>query len=239
MSIRSIAHLARLCCVAAVVATTGAHAAELETEDQKTIYALGFAVNQRLGLESFALSPAEFDLMVAGLRDAVTGQAPKVAMETYGPKISSFGQARASQAAQGEKDAAAAFLSTEASAEGATKQPSGLIKRTVKAGSGESPAATDTVRVHYHGTLRDGTVFDSSVERGTPAEFPLNRVIPCWTEAVQAMKVGEKAHITCPSEIAYGDKGFPPKIKGGAALAFDVELLEIVKPAGAEMTPKP
>ena len=95
------------------------------------------------------------------------------------------------------------------------------------------------MKVHYHGTLRDGTVFDSSVERKEPAEFPLNRVIPCWTEAVQTMKVGEKAHLTCPSEIAYGDRGFPPKIKGGAALAFDVELLEIVKAPAETPAPAP
>jgi FKBP-type peptidyl-prolyl cis-trans isomerase FkpA len=114
------------------------------------------------------------------------------------------------------------------------------VKRVVKEGSGASPALTDTVKVHYHGTLRDGTVFDSSVDRGEPAEFPLDRVIPCWTEAVQTMKVGEKAHITCPSEIAYGDRGAPPKIKGGAALAFDVELIEIGKAAPApNATPAP
>ena len=133
-----------------------------------------------------------------------------------------------------EKKSADEFLAKEAAAPGATKTASGLVKRVVKEGSGEAPKPEDTVKVHYHGTLRDGTVFDSSVDRKEPAEFPLNRVIPCWTEAVQTMKVGEKAHITCPSEIAYGDRGFPPKIKGGAALAFDVELLEIVKaPASA------
>jgi FKBP-type peptidyl-prolyl cis-trans isomerase len=88
------------------------------------------------------------------------------------------------------------------------------------------------VKVHYVGTLRDGTVFDSSRERGTPAQFPLNRVIPCWTEGVQKMKVGGKGRLTCPASIAYGDRGAPPKIKPGAALAFEVELLEIL-PAAA------
>ena len=82
------------------------------------------------------------------------------------------------------------------------------------------------MKVHYHGTLRDGTVFDSSVERGEPATFPLNRVIPCWTEGVQKMKVGGKAKLVCPSNIAYGDRGAPPKIKPGATLVFEVELLE-------------
>jgi FKBP-type peptidyl-prolyl cis-trans isomerase FkpA len=82
--------------------------------------------------------------------------------------------------------------------------------------------------VHYHGTLRNGTVFDSSVDRDTPATFPLDRVIPCWTEGVAMMKVGGKAKLVCPSDIAYGDAGRPPSIPGGAALVFDVELLEIV-----------
>jgi FKBP-type peptidyl-prolyl cis-trans isomerase FkpA/FKBP-type peptidyl-prolyl cis-trans isomerase FklB len=85
------------------------------------------------------------------------------------------------------------------------------------------------VKVHYHGTLIDGTVFDSSVQRGQPATFPLNGVIPCWTEGVQRMKVGEKSRLVCPSQIAYGDRGAPPKIKPGATLVFEVELLEIVK----------
>ena len=104
----------------------------------------------------------------------------------------------------------------------------------IKPGTGESPKATDTVKVHYHGTLRDGTVFDSSVDRGEPATFPLNRVIACWTEGVQKMKVGGKSKLICPASIAYGDRGAPPKIMPGAALVFEVELLgiEAPKPAG-------
>src|SRR5262249_13958762 len=94
-------------------------------------------------------------------------------------------------------------------------------------GSGASPAATDTVKVHYEGTLENGTVFDSSKKRGTPATFALNQVIPCWTEGVQKMKVGGQAKLTCPSAIAYGDRGAPPTIPGGATLTFDVELLGI------------
>ncbi|MHC4507030.1 MAG: FKBP-type peptidyl-prolyl cis-trans isomerase, partial [Planctomycetota bacterium] len=90
----------------------------------------------------------------------------------------------------------------------------------------DAPSAADRVKVHYHGTLRDGTVFDSSVDRGTPAEFALNRVIPCWTEALQLMKPGGKAVLVCPADIAYGDRG-AGKIKPGAALRFDVELIEV------------
>ena len=85
------------------------------------------------------------------------------------------------------------------------------------------------MKVHYHGTLTDGTVFDSSVQRGEPATFPLDGVIPCWTEGVQKMKVGGKAKLVCPSAAAYGDRGQPPNIRPGAVLTFEVELLEIVK----------
>ena len=98
---------------------------------------------------------------------------------------------------------------------------------TIKAGSGASPKATDTVMVHYHGTLVDGKVFDSSVKRGKPISLALNQVIPCWTEGVQRMKVGEKARLVCPSDLAYGDAGRPPTIPPGATLIFEVELLEI------------
>jgi FKBP-type peptidyl-prolyl cis-trans isomerase FkpA len=97
----------------------------------------------------------------------------------------------------------------------------------VTEGSGPSPAATSRVKVHYHGTFEDGRVFDSSVERGKPATFPLNRVIKCWTEGLQKMKVGGKAKLTCPPAIAYGARGRPPKIPPNTTLYFEVELLAI------------
>ncbi len=115
---------------------------------------------------------------------------------------------------------------------GAKRLDSGLIITTVKEGTGPSPKATDTVKVHYHGTLPNGKVFDSSVQRGEPATFPLNGVIPCWTEGVQQMKVGGKSKLVCPAAIAYGDRGAPPDIGPGATLIFDVELLGIEPPRG-------
>ena len=111
---------------------------------------------------------------------------------------------------------------------GVVETASGLQYRVDRAGDGDSPDANDRVTVHYHGTLRDGSVFDSSVDRGQPAEFPLNRVIPCWTEGVAMMKAGGKSTLICPASIAYGDKG-RPGIPGGAALKFEVELIEILK----------
>ena len=138
--------------------------------------------------------------------------------------------ARAAVVAEQEKQDSQAFLSGAAGEEGAAKMESGLVYRTIEPGQGASPAATDVVKVHYHGTLTDGTVFDSSRERGEPVEFPLNQVIPCWTEGVQKMKVGGKAKLVCPSKIAYGDQGRPPKIPGGATLIFEVELLSVEPP---------
>lgn len=233
----------RILGLAAAVAITAAaspvRSAEptLQTDDQKTVYAMGYSLAG--SLDRFALSPAELDLMIAGLRDGTSGATAKVPIDEFAPKINAFAQTRSVIAAGIEKKSADEFLAKEAAAPGATKTASGLVKRVVKEGSGATPKPEDTVKVHYHGTLRDGTVFDSSVDRKEPAEFPLNRVIPCWTEAVQTMKVGEKDHITCPSDIAYGERGFPPKIKGGAALAFDVELLEIVKTPAETPAPAP
>ena len=117
---------------------------------------------------------------------------------------------------------------TKAAAEaGAVKTPSGLIFKEVTAGNGASPKPTDTVKVNYRGTFTNGKEFDSSYKRNEPAQFPLNGVIKCWTEGVQKMKVGCKARLVCPSDIAYGDQG-RGEIPGGATLLFDIELLEIV-----------
>ncbi len=111
---------------------------------------------------------------------------------------------------------------------GATVTASGLVYRSLTEGTGASPAATDTVKVHYRGTLPDGKEFDSSYKRGEAASFPLNRVIPCWTEGVQRMKVGGKARLTCPSAIAYGERGAGSVIPPHATLHFEVELVDIV-----------
>ena len=221
--------------VAVVIPARAARAeAKPSTDDEKTIYVLGYSLAGRLGPFQ-GLSGNELDSLLAGLRDAMVNAKPQVDPDQFGPKIAGLAQARSSKMAEQEKAASVDFLAKAAAEKGATKSPSGLIKRVIKEGSGPSPTENDTVKVNYHGTLRDGSVFDSSVERGEPATFPANRVIPCWTEALKTMKVGEKAHITCPSDIAYGDHGMPPRIKPGAALAFDVELLDIVKtPAPAK-----
>jgi FKBP-type peptidyl-prolyl cis-trans isomerase FkpA/FKBP-type peptidyl-prolyl cis-trans isomerase FklB len=197
------------------------------TESAKTLYALGLVMSQNLG--PLKLSAAELASVEEGLTDGVLGHKPKVELAVYGPKLQEFAKGRLGAAAEGEKKAGAAFLASEAAQPGAVKQPTGFIYKEVKAGTGAAPKATDKVKVHYRGTLTDGTVFDSSIDRGQPATFPLNGVIPCWTQGLQLMKEGGKARLVCPSELAYGDAGSAPKIKGGATLVFEVELISIEK----------
>jgi FKBP-type peptidyl-prolyl cis-trans isomerase FkpA/FKBP-type peptidyl-prolyl cis-trans isomerase FklB len=163
------------------------------------------------------------------LADGVLKRPLKVDMQTYGPKLQQLAQARAATLAEGEKKAGAAYVAKAAAAPGAKKTASGAIVQTVKEGTGAVPAASDTVKVHYQGTLIDGTEFDSSIKRGQPAQFALNKVIKCWTEGLQQVKVGGKSKLICPADIAYGDRGAPPMIRPGATLVFEVELLEVVK----------
>jgi FKBP-type peptidyl-prolyl cis-trans isomerase FkpA len=205
---------------------------ELKSEDDKTLYALGLIIGRNLG--SFTLKPEELEVVKKGMEDAALKHKPAVELETYGPKVQELGRTRQLAAAQTEKENGKTFVETAAKEQGAERTASGLVFKSLSAGQGASPNADSTVKVHYTGTLTDGTVFDSSVKRGTPAEFPLKGVIPCWTEGVQKMKVGGKAKLVCPSDIAYGDQGRPPTIPGGATLVFEVELLEV---KGAAPTP--
>ena len=212
----------------AAVATAGAAGPELKTEEEKTLYALGLAMSKNLA--TFNLSEKELGLVQAGLADGVLKKEQKVDLKTFGPKLSELASARMKAGAEANKKAAQPFLDKAAAEKGAKKTTSGLVYTELKAGSGDVPTAADTVKVHYTGRLTDGTVFDSSVERGEPATFPLNRVIKCWTEGLQMMKVGGKAKLVCPSDIAYGDQGQPNAgIQPGVPLVFEVELLEIVK----------
>jgi FKBP-type peptidyl-prolyl cis-trans isomerase FkpA len=210
-----------------VVATAGAAGPDLKSEDQKTLYALGLVISQNL--TSFNLTATELDAVLAGVSDGVLKKEYKVDVQKYAPKITALQTARASASAAAEKKAGQSFLDKAAAEKGATRLTSGLIITTLKAGTGAAPKASDRVKVHYHGTLTDGTVFDSSVQRGEPIVLPLGGVIKCWTEGVAMMKVGGKSKLVCPSDIAYGDQGRPPVIKPGATLVFEVELLDIVK----------
>ncbi len=196
------------------------------SEEEKTLYALGLMLSKNL--QAFELSPADVKLVLQGISDGASGKTPLVKIEEYAPKVQALGQAKSEKRAQAEKAKSKAFFDVEAAKPGVVKTASGMLYTQTVEGTGASPAATDKVKVHYRGTLTDGTEFDSSIARGQPAEFPLNGVIKCWTEGLQKMKVGGKARLVCPSELAYGDRG-RPSIPPGATLVFEVELLEIVK----------
>ena len=201
-------------------------AAYWQTDADKTLYALGQSIGQ--SLTPFQLTPDELKRVEAGLEDYVTGKPAQVEMTVYGPKIQDLASGRAAAAAEGNRSKSKAFLDQLAATPGAAVTASGIVFMDVAPGTGASPTVTDVVKVHYRGTLADGTEFDSSYSRGQPAEFGLSEVVPCWTEGIQKMKVGGKAKLGCPSNLAYGDHGVGG-IPGGAALLFEVELLDIKK----------
>ena len=200
-------------------------AASLDSEEAKTAYALGHSLGGNL--KPLELTDEELGALVAGIQEAARGGDARVELAAYRENVQQLMRRQASKAAAANRARDAEFLIAAAAREGAVKFGSGLIVVHRKEGTGASPAATDTVVVDYHGTFTDGSVFDSSVRRGEPARFELNRVIPCWTEGIQKLKVGGEATLICPPEIAYGAGGAPPRIPPGATLVFDVTLHEI------------
>ncbi len=201
--------------------------AGLVTDQDKTLYALGLTIGK--SLDVFTLTAAELEHVKAGLADAVLKAKPKVEIEKYGPMINGLAQSRAGAKATEEKKKAIVFVEKMALEKGAEKLASGLVYFELTAGEGAMPVASDVVKVNYRGTLADGTEFDSSYKRGQPATFSLSEVVPCFSQGISHMKVGGKARIVCPPHIAYGDRGMPPDIPGGAALIFELELLDIIK----------
>lgn len=217
--------------------TQSAKPANPQTDDDKALYALGMMLSQNI--QSFEFTPQELEMVKAGLGDGAS-QAVEFKpeeMEAHVPRLQELQRTRMEAAMEREKKSGAEHLEKAAAEAGAEKTASGMVYKTVTEGTGASPTAEDSVTVHYEGKLVNGKVFDSSRERGEPVTFPLNGVISCWTEGVQKMKVGGTAKLVCPPELAYGDRGNPPQMPGGATLTFDVELLDIVKgepAAGAE-----
>jgi FKBP-type peptidyl-prolyl cis-trans isomerase FkpA len=200
----------------------------LASEDDKTLYTLGQLISRNL--EPFQLTPKELEIVKAGLDDGVGGKPSLVDVDKYGEKVQELHRTRLASLGAKEKSAGEAYLAKAAAENGATKTSTGIVVTTLKPGTGAAPAPTDEVKVQYEGKLINGKVFDSSIQRGEPATFPLNGVIPCWTEALQLMKVGGKNRIVCPSTLAYGERGSPPAILPNSTLIFEVELLEIQKP---------
>jgi FKBP-type peptidyl-prolyl cis-trans isomerase FkpA len=212
-------------CLLAACESVEAPQLQLETEDQKTVYALGYAAAQ--GMANFAMTEEEARFFVLGFTEAIAGTESRVDIATEAPRFDQLSQRRMAGAAEVERAVAEGFLAEEAAVPNTVRLDSGLLFREITLGEGDSPSLDARVKVHYHGTLRDGTVFDSSVERGKAAQFPVRGVIACWTEALQRMKPGGKAVVVCPADIAYGNRGAGANIKPGAALKFEVELIEV------------
>lgn len=210
----------------ALLAVPAFAADDKKAEDQKTLYAVGQVMARQLAI--FDMTPDELDQVLKGVKDGIAGKTPDFDLEAYKAKIPQLVQAR--RAAQGERLAAKSkeVIEKAASEKGAVKTASGLVYKSIKEGTGASPAAADRVKVNYRGTLVDGKEFDNSYTAGRPLEIGLNQVIKCWTEGVQKMKVGGKAQLVCPPELAYGAQA-PGMIPANATLVFEVELLDIVK----------
>jgi FKBP-type peptidyl-prolyl cis-trans isomerase len=202
-----------------------------DPEQDKALYALGVLLSRNL--ETFQLSEAEFTRVKAGIVDGYHNKPEAASAEASLPQIQALQRTRVVALSAREKEAGQAYLDKAASAPGATKTGSGLLYVPLTAGTGPTPERTDRVKVNYEGRLIDGTVFDSSAQHGQAATLQVGSIIPCWTEALQLMKVGGKSRIVCPAALAYGDRGAPPKIKPGASLVFDIELVSIEPPVPA------
>ena len=206
--------------------TSRAEAPVFKTGDQKLLYLWGATIGNELAVTGVT-DAKELEWIVRGLRDRVAGQSPAFSTDEQS-RLNEYLMSRLTKTALSEQQLSLAFIKQKAKEPNAVVTSSGLVYRELRRGDGAQPTQDSTVKVHYVGTLRNGWVFDSSQQRGTPLETSLTGVIGCWTEAIPMMKVGGKAAITCPPELAYGDGGtltIPP----GSALTFDVELLEVGK----------
>ncbi len=210
-----------------LLAATAFAAEGPKTEDQKVLYAIG--VHQARQLGRFNFTPAEFEMVLQGFADAAPGKQPKLDADAYSKKVQELAQAR--RAAKDAQTIAAGkdFLAKAAAEKGAVKTASGLVFLSQREGTGPTPTATDTVKVHYRGTLIDGQEFDNTIYTRKPAEVKLDGAIKCWTEGLQKMKAGGRAKLVCPPELAYGKQGVTSVIPPNSTLIFEIELLEVKK----------
>lgn len=214
--------------------------AELTAQEvvERVSYGLGLNFGRDVGgsMKQFDVS-LDLESINKGLKDGLASATPKYTDQELIAAFQAFNTTLTAKDAERQLAQGKAFLDANKAVAGVQTTPSGLQYQIVEEGKGPTPKATDTVRVHYTGTFVDGTKFDSSVERGEPAEFPLDGVIPGWTEAFQLLKVGTKAKLVIPSDLAYGSNGRPPVIPPNSTLIFEVELLEIAQPATAPAEP--
>jgi FKBP-type peptidyl-prolyl cis-trans isomerase len=209
--------------VATLLALPSAYAVDLDNEKDKASYSLGMLIGQNT--KNFG--DLNFDALIEGLKAQHTDAETAITLEEADATLKSYQQKIAAERAEVAAAEGKAYLEENKAREGVTVTDSGLQYEVLQEGDGPKPAVTDTVRVHYLGTLLDGTEFDSSIARGEPAEFGLNGVIPGWTEGLQLMNTGSKYRFVIPSELAYGERGAGGAIGPGATLIFEVELLEI------------
>lgn len=196
-----------------------------KTVDPKTLYAIGLSVARSLNV--FNLTAAEQKEVLHGISDSFSAAKIELDVSDYTNKIQDLARARRKEAGDKQAEAGRQFLEKAATAKGAIKTASGIVYTSLIEGKGDSPKATDIVKVNYRGTLIDGKEFDSSYKRNKALEFKLDNVIKCWTEAVQKMKPGGTAQLVCPANLAYGENGSGDLILPGATLIFNVELLEV------------
>ena len=201
---------------------------ELNTDEQKASYGFGLQFGNQLLRNDF--EGLDVDAVIAGIQHWYQHQQSAITQEQINPSyqvIQRHQQEKAAQLAAKREALAAQFLTANAAREEVSTTASGLQYEVLESGSGASPGPESNVVTHYHGTLVDGTVFDSSVERGEPAEFGVHQVIPAWTEALQMMSVGDKWRIACPPRLAYGEQGAGDAIPPNTALVFEIHLIDI------------
>ena len=193
----------------------------------KVSYALGLSIGNNF--QNSGISTIKIEDFVKGLKDVLEGTTPELSYDEAKEIINEFFTKLQQEKLENNKEAGVEFLTINKGREGVIELASGLQYQVLTAGTGAKPTAADKVKCHYHGTLINGTVFDSSVERGEPAEFGVGQVIPGWVEALQLMETGAKWRLFIPSNLAYGERGAGEAIEPNSTLIFDVELLDIVK----------
>jgi len=222
------------------VAAPAAATAPKFTETQ-LLETFGWFVGRRMGLSELGFTADQTAAIIKGIQASAAGAESPFKIDEVGPELDKFMQAKQAEYTAKQKkksdEASAKFFATLKDKKGLVVLPSGLNYEILKEGTGPYPKATDTVKVHYTGTLVDGTVFDSSVQRGEPVEFPLNGVIPGWTEGVQKINKGGKIKLYVPYQLAYGEEGRPPTIPPAATLVFEVELLDFKDTPAAPAEP--